>query len=200
MSESGSIDGLIKWAHREPWLEEFQAEFERHCGPACRQAGVTLEDLADAIGGDLMTVLWGWVFEDFVSSRRGERNVADDYLKRRGWKESAGGRAYIAALRNSTVSLYEVSEVVAGESFLARDLVRGGEPVRVTERTATRTLRQWDRIAARIVTVLGKPALTGGPLPFPRPLADDALARIERIAERICAPTRRSALDRLAGT
>ena len=28
------------------------------------------------------------------------------------------------------MSLYEVSDVVVGESFLARDLVRGGEPVR----------------------------------------------------------------------
>ena len=181
MPASDNIEGLIKWAQREPWVDDFDAEFERHCGPACRHAGVAFDELADAIGADLMMALWGWVFEDFVSSRRGERNVADDYLKRRGWKESAGARAYMRALRNSTVSLYEVSDVVVGESFLARDLVRGGEPVRVTERTATRTLRQWDRIAARIVTVLGKTALTGGLLPFPRSLAEDALARIERV-------------------
>ena len=181
MPASDNIEGLIKWAQREPWVDDFDAEFERHCGPASRHAGVAFDELADAIGADLMMALWGWVFEDFVSSRRGERNVADDYLKRRGWKESAGARAYMRALRNSTVSLYEVSDVVVGESFLARDLVRGGEPVRVTERTATRTLRQWDRIAARIVTVLGKTALTGGLLPFPRSLAEDALARIERV-------------------
>ncbi len=36
------------------------------------------------------------------------------------------------------MSLYEVSDVAVGESFLARDLVRGGEPVRVFERSATR--------------------------------------------------------------
>ena len=44
-----------------------------------------------------MTVLWGCAFENFVSSGSGERNVADEYLKRRGWKESAGARAYIRA-------------------------------------------------------------------------------------------------------
>jgi hypothetical protein len=184
MSASDSIDGLIAWVRREPWADDFEATFERQIGPACHRAGLAPDALAETIGADWAASLWGWAFEDFVSSRRGERNVADDYLKRRGWKESAGARAYIKALRNSTVSLYEVSEVVAGESFLARDLVRGGEPVRVFERSATRTLRQWDRIAARIVTVLGKTALTGALLPFPRPLAEDALARIERVRKK----------------
>src|SRR4051812_8848321 len=53
----------------------------------------------------------------------------------------------------AVMSLYEVSDIVVGESFLARDLVRGGEPVPVFERSATRSLSQWDRIAARVVTV-----------------------------------------------
>ena len=101
MSASHSIDGLIKWAQREPWVDDFEATFKRQIGPACRRAGVEPDDLAEAIGADWATSLWGWAFEDFVSSRRGERNVADDYLKRRGWKESAGVRAYIRALRNS---------------------------------------------------------------------------------------------------
>lgn len=54
-------------------------------------------------------------------------------------------------LRNSVMSLYEVSAIVRGESFRARDLLRGSEPVVISERTATRTLAEWDRIAARIV-------------------------------------------------
>ena len=131
-----------------------------------------------------MTVLWGCAFEDFVSSGSGERNVADEYLKRRGWKESAGARAYIRALRTSVMSLYEVSDVVVGESFLARDLVRGGEPVRVFERSATRGLSQWDRIAARVVTVLGKTQISGAVLPFSHPLAEEAVASIERVRKK----------------
>ena len=191
MSASDSIDGLIKWAQHEPWVDDFEATFERQIGPACRRAGVAPDDLAETIGTDLATSLWGWAFEDFVSSRRGERNVADDYLKRRGWKESAGARAYIRALRNSTVSLYEVSDVVAGESFLARDLVRGGEPVRVFERSATRSLSQWDRIAARVVTVLGKTQILGAVLPFSRPWRKRPLLRLSASGKR--RPRRRGA-------
>ena len=98
-------------------------------------------------------------------------------MKRRGWKESGGTRAYIGALRRSSMSLYEVSDIVAGVSFLARDLVRGGDPVRVFERSATRSLSQWDRIAARVVTVLGKTQITGSVLPFSHQLAEERWRR-----------------------
>jgi hypothetical protein len=84
-------------------------------------------------------VLWGCVFEDFLTRAFDDgRNIVDDYLKRRGWKESASNKAYVIALRSSVMSLYEISDIVREESFLARDLVRGREPVRVSERSATR--------------------------------------------------------------
>jgi hypothetical protein len=138
MSAIHGVEGLIKWIKGDEWRNDFDAVFDRHVGRACRSASVEPEELADIIGDHGMAVLWGCAFEDFVSSGSGERNVADEYLKRRGWKESAGARAYIGALRTSVMSLYEVSDVVVGESFLARDLVRGGELVRVFERSATR--------------------------------------------------------------
>src|SRR5580704_10278168 len=128
MSTSQSIQGLIKWSQRGEWRDNFETALERHVGPACRSAGIGLDALAEIIGDHWMSTLWGCVFEDLVSAGRAERNVADDYLKRRGWKESAGTRAYIEALRRSSMSLYEVSDIVGGVSFLARDLVRGGDP------------------------------------------------------------------------
>jgi hypothetical protein len=184
MSNSQSIQGLIKWSQRGEWRDNFETALERHVGPARRSAGIELDELAEIIGDHWMSTLWGCVFEDLVSAGRAERNVADDYLKRRGWKESAGTRAYIGALRHSSMSLYEVSDIVGGVSFLARDLVRGGEPVRVFERSATRSLSQWDRIAARVVTVLGKTQITGSVLSFSHQLAEEALASIERVRKK----------------
>lgn len=60
-----------------------------------------------------------------------DRHAAIDYLKRRGWKETGLNRKYMSALRLSVMSLYELSDVKPSESFLARDLVRDGDPVRV---------------------------------------------------------------------
>lgn len=184
MATGQSIEGLIKWVRRDGWREKFEDAFERHVGAACRGAGTGLDGLAEIIGDYGVSNLWGCAFEDFVSSGPDETNVAVDYLKRRGWKESAGTRAYIDALRHSTMSLYEVSSIVADASFLARDMVRGGEPMRVFERSATRSLKQWDRIAARIVTVLGKTQITGALLAFDHQLAEKALVSIERVRKQ----------------
>ena len=62
--------------------------------------------------------------------------------------------------------------------------MRGGEPVRVFERSAIRSLSQWDRIAARVVTALGKTQITGSVLPFSHRLAEEALASIERVRKK----------------
>jgi hypothetical protein len=180
MSTGQGIQGLIKWSQRGEWRDNLEAALERHVGRACRSAGVGLDELAEIIGDHGMSTLWGCAFEDLVSAGGAERNVADDHLKRRGWKESAGTRAYIEALRRSRMSLYEVSDIVGGVSFLTRDLVRGGDPVRVFERSATQSLSQWDRIAARVVTVLGKTQITGSILPFSHQLAEEALGSIDR--------------------
>ena len=68
------------------------------------------------------------------------------------------------------MSLYEVSDIVRDESFSARDLVRGGEPIRVSERSGTHYLKPWDRIAARLEPALG--ALVGEPLIQARTVAE----------------------------
>ncbi|MEO6380669.1 MAG: hypothetical protein ABIO35_01355, partial [Nitrobacter sp.] len=46
------------------------------------------------------------------------------------------------------------------------DLIRGGEPVLISERSATRSLKPWDRIAARVVQVGSKMQIGGGVLAF----------------------------------
>jgi hypothetical protein len=99
--------GTIKWSQRREWRDNFETALERHVGPACRSAGIGLDELAEIIGDHWMSTLWGCVFEDLVSAGRAERNVADDYLKRRGWKESAGTRA---ASGSERTMLWSVSQ------------------------------------------------------------------------------------------
>ncbi|MBM1172906.1 hypothetical protein [Microvirga arabica] len=167
-----SLSGLMKWLTHEEWREPFVEVLDLHLGPACEDYEMDFEDIAEVIGDHAAMTLWGCAFEDFLAQaiEPDGRNVVEDYLKRRGWKESAGNRRYMEALRNSCMSLYEVSEIVPGQSFLARDLLRGGEPISVSEHSATKSLKVWDKIGARIVEVSGKNILAGGLLPF-RPSA-----------------------------
>lgn len=180
----GHAHGLVDWSGRDPWHARMGLMMEKHLRKACDLNDLAIEELAEVIGPLAMTAL-DCAFEDFCTTVWEDGgNLASDYLKRRGWKETAINRAYIEALRGSVMSLYEVSDVRRGESFLARDLVRGGEPVRVIERTATKTLVAWDVIATRIVTVRGKVQLTSVVLDIGRELAGDMLGLLSRTRDR----------------
>lgn len=176
MPTSHDLKGLMKFLAREEWRECFDEVFYDHFGPVLDAGDMDFEDIAEILGEVWAMTLWGCAFEDFLTQDFEVEggNIVDEYLKRRGWKENAQAKAYMKALRTSVMSLYEVSEIVPGKSLIARDLVRGGDPIAVSEGTATKTLKQWDRIAARIVPLMGKNVFAGGLLPF-TPQATDAL-------------------------
>jgi hypothetical protein len=165
---SHSLEGLFKWLTREDWRAPFNATLDRHLKRACETFEVEFDEIVSILGENyFMTTVWGCAFEDFLTRETEDgSNIVDDYLKRRGWKESASNRAYMQALRHSVISLYEVSNVVPETSFSARDLVRGGESVLISERSATRSLKQWDRIAVRVLPIGSKSVIAGAILPF----------------------------------
>jgi len=180
----GSAEGVVEWSRRNPWRERMGEMVEKHLRKACDLNDIDIHDLPEVIGDAAMAAL-DCAFEDCCTVIWEDgSNLCTDYLKRRGWKETAMNRAYIEALRDSVMSLHEVSDVRPGESFLARDLVRGGDPVRVSERTATKTLVAWDIIATRIVTVRGVVQMTGAVLTIDRDLAEDMLGLLRRTKAR----------------
>ena len=168
MASKHTLDGLIKWSLRDDWSDRFEQVLAEHLMPACEETGLESDDVVATMGEDLfMSTVWACAFEDFLTREFEDgENAIDDYLRRRGWKESASVRRYMAALRNSTMSLHEVSDVVPGTSFRARDLIRGGEPVLISERSATRSLKPWEHVAARVVRVDSKMQIGGGLLVF----------------------------------
>jgi len=174
MSTSHDLEGLMKFLSRDKWRECFEEVFDDHFGAILEMSGMEFEDLAELFGDDWAMTLWGCAFEDFLTQDFEVEggNIVDDYLKRRGWRENARTKAYMKALCISVMSLYEVSEVIPGQSFMARDLIRGGALIAVSDGTATKTLNQWDRIAARIMPVMDRNILAGGLLPFTRQACD----------------------------
>jgi hypothetical protein len=203
MRSHGDLTGLIKFLARDDWKSSFEEVLGEHFGPAMQAFDLEYEAIGAALGGSWDMTLWGVAFEDFLG-RQFEpdgRNFVDEYLRRRGWNESAPTKAYMRGLRNSIMSLYEASAIVPAQSFLARDLLRGGAPVLISERTATRTLKEWDRIAARIVVQGQKRILAGGVLAFTFEGSEQLMANPPRgrrpIAElRPVGAVRQEAVDR----
>lgn len=195
------LSGLIRFAERAPWDEQLDDILALHLDPVCETTGLDPEAIFDAVGHQWEGTLWGCAFEDLMARDDDEQgsNLVDDYLKRRGWNEKAPNKAYMRALRQATMSLFEVSNVVPGQSMRLTDMLRTSEPVTVLERGATQTLVNWDRIAARVVQVNGRWGISGALLPFgPDASAEliSAIARLEADAEapdrdrllRSCAP------------
>lgn len=186
MASKHLLQGLIKWSMRDPWRDRFDQILDDHLLPACDETGVATDDVVSIVGEDLfMSTAWACAFEDFLTREFEDgTNVVDEYLKRRGWKEPASVRTYMAALRSSTMSVYEVSDIVPGESFRARDLACGGEPVLISERSATRSLKPWDRIAARVVPVGSKMQIGGGVLLFEMGIAETCIEALHELRKR----------------
>ncbi|MDC0360718.1 hypothetical protein OAN80_02910 [Alphaproteobacteria bacterium] len=178
MPTGHDLKGLMKFLSRDAWRDCFEVVLDDHLGPVLDAGQMEFGDLSEILGDELAMTLWGCAFEDFLTQEfevdAPNGNIIDEYLKRRGWNESGQTKAYIEALRTSVMSLYEVSDIVPGKSLMARDLIRGGELIAVNEGSATKSLKQWDRIAARIVPVMQKNVFAGGVLAF-TPSASEAL-------------------------
>jgi hypothetical protein len=185
MARKHLLEGLMKWTTREPWRDRFEAVLEDHVLPTCDETGLEADEIVSTLGEDLfMSTVWACAFEDLLTREWDDgSNIVDEYLKRRGSKETPSVRAYITALRNSVVSLYEVSDVVLDTSFRARDLVRGGEPILISERSATRTLKQWDRFAGRVVQVGQRTQISGAVLPYEHQASEELVKNFRKLGK-----------------
>ena len=187
--------GLGKWLKREEWREPLGQAVVEHLGAACDDHGIEIEALEDVVGQEAFIDAWGAACEDFFTRDLEDgRNFADDYLKRRGWKESPANREFIKGLRHSVVGLYEVTEVEPGRHFTVQDMILGGEPVQVDEPTRSRHVRLGDLLGARLFRVRQRMRTSEIILVFSRRVAaelqqslEDLLADAKRGAPEIAA-------------
>ena len=169
-----SLKGLSKFAEREPWCDCLADLDEDHLGLFLEMSGMEADGLLDFLGDDGSTLLFCCIMDDFMTQEFdvGGGNVVDDYIKRRGWKETARSRAYLKAVRWSVMSLYEITDGVSGRTLMLRDLIRGGEPVAVSEERGGKAVDDRCTIAARVVSVRDEHRLANGVPPFIAPATD----------------------------
>jgi len=180
---SNDLSGLVKYASGAVWRDRLDECLDQHLGMVTEELEMDLDEFFDMVGPSWENILWDCAFEHLLTREfePDSLNIVDEYLKRRGWNEKAPHKAYMKALRDAVISLYEISEVVPGQSMKLRDLLRGTEPVTVQERSATRTLVDGERLSARIVTVNGRSIMSSGSLLF----SADASDRMIRIFEEV---------------
>jgi len=197
MSAPGSekaIGAIAKWARRDEWREERDLVLDAHVGPLLEAADLPMDYLAELLG-DAFTTLLGVAFEDFICCDFGPegRNIVVDYLGRRGFKASEPVRRYLRALQGSVMSAYEVVETTPGSHLILRDVIRGGEPLRVEDRLGSRHAVPGEHIATRLLPINGRTYLSGGVLPLRAEQAEALAEEVRRLRTELSDELERAA-------
>lgn len=133
-------------------------------------------DHAEAFQGILVNAM-EWLLADGTLLIQGrEHRVADLLLGRGGPLFSAEQRQWIELLTSTRLGLYEVVDVVPGESLLLRDILFPQQaPVLVREKSGSRDAARLDLMAARILPVDGHHELSGAVYSIPRQRSFDLI-------------------------
>ncbi|MBK5273687.1 MAG: SEC-C domain-containing protein [Desulfuromonadales bacterium] len=129
-----------------------------------------------------------WLICDACIEVRGKRTpVREIILGPKGPLLPAAGRDWLKRMGERPLSLYEVREVRPGEGMELADILRPDQPtVRVSERSASRTLVRLDIFGTRLVRTGNDFVMSGAAYPFVRDLAiacrDEILREMEGVA------------------
>ena len=161
------ISNLLTFIGKDSiWRERLHDVVAEHLMPALTEFEINDDDMSDILGEPWPGVLWGCGFEDFLGRHYGKDNIVDLYLKRRGWNETSPNRDYFTALRDTPVSLYEITNVKPGASMVLKDLLGGREAITVVEKSATQSLNKWDKIVVRVIAEGDQHIISGALLAF----------------------------------
>lgn len=185
------------------------------------RAFLRLDDWIDAVAGDeadeAHAELWGRfvghedaLAEGFAEQSEGVEDlwfafdrdgvngvpIADELVAEEDRDLGPGERAFLAALRQSTMRLYEVIDVVPGASLTLRDVVEGGD-VTVRERQGSRSIGRHTYLAARVVPrgPSGGAELERGVLHIPSLVKDSVLAQLRAARARFLDERRGAPID-----
>ena len=170
-----AIRNLIKFSKQQTeWNKRFNGMFADLIEAAADRLDMDEEELSEILGAESYEFMaFGFTFEEFASALwdNEDQSFIDEYLKRRGWRETAMARRYLRAINASEFQLWEVTDVKQSHHVDIRLHGTSNKSVRVIEEGGTASLQQWDCLAARVIKLNKTFGFTGAVLPI---LPDDA--------------------------
>jgi hypothetical protein len=164
-----AIANLMKYADKEPWADRQQYFYSERLMEAAAFVDVPVDEFGQTLADSgYMDMVHGYLFELFASCYWNNESFSmiSDYVKRRGWRETPYGKRYLGALADSGVEFLEATTVNPGHWVEVRPVGTDNKPIRVYECSGSQSLKRWDCMAARVVSVDGKGMFSGGILPF----------------------------------
>lgn len=166
---------LFAWLKATPpWLERHHEIEALHFQGLAADLGVTPEQLTTIlpfVPEESFANAQIALDEDFLTYHFAGDNVVDAYLRHDGHTESPTNQAYLLALRDARIGLYEVLDVVDGSHWLLRDRLQDLPPFHVADALADDGVTTAHTLAARIVAVGERRFLAEGVLVLPNAVA-----------------------------
>jgi hypothetical protein len=178
--EFAATASAIAWLKTNYENEVDDAICETYLGGTHQEYLDTLRALPPGPKGMLEINIGEWLVADAVLEVEGKRVRAVDLaLGPGGPLLTAHGKEWVKAIGENPLSLYEVLEITPGEGLTVKDLLQSNAPaVKVTERSASRTLVKWDIFGARISRRPDGHVFSGAIYPMDRQRAHKCLEEI----------------------
>jgi SEC-C motif/Antitoxin Xre/MbcA/ParS C-terminal toxin-binding domain len=177
---SNAVPRALQWLMSRHGRSVRQALDEGFFGTLDDEQYERLQDEhTEAFQGILVNAM-EWLLSEASLLIRGQAyRVAELLLGRGGPLFSAEQRQWLERLTSTRLGLYEVADVVPGESLLLKDILFPQQaPVLVRERTGSRDAVKLDLIAARILPVDEHHELSGAVYTIPRHRSFDLIAEL----------------------
>lgn len=183
-----AISNLMKYGEQAPWSERQEQFFSEMLMDAADRVDVPVDEFGQVLEDDgYMGMTFGYLFELFATSYWDNDDLCmiEDYIERRGWREAPRAKRYLRALAKSKAKLWEITAVRPGHWVEIRPVGSTSKVIRVYERAGSQSLKRWDCIAARVISLDGKYGFGGGILPFSPDQAQEVPALLERACQSV---------------
>lgn len=133
--QENTIESYAKWAMRSDNTARVMAPTEKYALRFAEKHGLSLPDLFQKLesAGLLLPVTHFALSQLSAEKTHGDNeNLVDEYLRRRGWRETLAGRQALQAMRDARLSVFEVLGGKDSISLTVRDLMGDATPITVS--------------------------------------------------------------------
>ena len=149
-SRSDALIAFEKWVATSDWLLD-QLDFQRNFEGLFRQGtGRSFDDCLNHLSDGARKSIEACMLE-FYFSRRPVNDMLREFTVQANQNLSYPQLMYLLAVGHTKASIYEVAALSPGAGIVLQDLIRGGEPARIPDCSASDVLVEGDKLLTRVV-------------------------------------------------
>lgn len=164
-----TFDHLHAFLEKQPeWQKKCDDLLNRYLDAVARQLGKSRDSVMAALfNGPYCDMAWKFLYEEMVAvAWDNQPSCIEEYLGKRGWRESVAGRRFLREMHSTELAIWEVIDTDPGKSVHLRQPGSDNPPIEVSERSASKTLERWTSLVARVISLGDNRIFSGGILSY----------------------------------